>query len=178
MSVRIRLRRMGRKKQPHYRVVVADGAAARDGRIVENLGYYRPQSSPARLVLDLERVNYWLGMGAEASNTVQSLVRKARRGGDRKIALGEPDLEAQRKYESEALAERRAAERKRREAAQAATEPEDAGAEPAATATVEATEETVEAGADAAAAQSEPAPAKPAGQARRGGKAKEPEAES
>ena len=160
MSVRIRLRRMGRKKQPHYRVVVADGAAPRDGRIVENLGYYRPQSSPARLVLDLERVNYWLGMGAEASNTVQSLVRKARRGGDRKIALGEPDLEAQRKYESEALAERRAAERKRREAAQAATEPEDAGAEPA------------------AAAQSEPAPAKPAGQARRGGKAKEPEAES
>ncbi len=51
MSVRIRLRRMGRKKQPHYRVVVADGAAPRDGRIVENLGYYRPQSSPARLVL-------------------------------------------------------------------------------------------------------------------------------
>ena len=164
MSVRIRLRRMGRKKQPHYRVVVADGAAPRDGRIVENLGYYRPQSSPARLVLDLERVDYWLGRGAEASDTVQSLVRKARCGGDHKIALGESDLEAQRKYESEA--------------AQAATEPEDAGAEPAAAATVEATEETVEAGVDAAAAQSEPAPAKPAGQARRGGKAKDPEAES
>ena len=48
MSVRIRLRRMGRKKQPHYRVVVADGAAPRDGRIVENLGYYKP--SPRRRV--------------------------------------------------------------------------------------------------------------------------------
>ena len=97
MSVRIRLRRMGRKKQPHYRVVVADGASPRDGRIVENLGYYKPQSSPARLVLDLDRFDYWVKQGAQPSNTVQSLAGKARRGGDRKVAIGEPDIEAQKK---------------------------------------------------------------------------------
>ena len=94
MSVRIRLRRMGRKKQPHYRVVVADSRAPRDGRIVENLGYYRPTATPARLVLDLERVDYWIGHGAEPSDTVSSLVRRARRGGGPELALGEPDSEA------------------------------------------------------------------------------------
>ncbi len=94
MSVRIRLRRMGRKKQPHYRVVVADSHAPRDGRIVENLGYYRPKATPARLVLDLERVDYWIGHGAKPSETVSSLVRRARQGGGPGLALGEPDREA------------------------------------------------------------------------------------
>lgn len=112
MSVRIRLRRMGRKKQPHYRVVVADGAAPRDGRIVENLGYYKPRSNPARLVLDLSRYDHWVKQGAEPSLTVQSLASKARRGGDGTVAVGEVDLEAQRKKNSEALAARRSAERK------------------------------------------------------------------
>ena len=110
MSVRIRLRRMGRKKQPHYRVVVADGAAPRDGRIVENLGYYKPKSNPARLVLDLERFDYWMDRGAEPSLTVQSLASKARRGGDGTVAIGEVDLESQKKRETDALAARRTAE--------------------------------------------------------------------
>ena len=109
MSVRIRLRRMGRKKQPHYRVVVADSHAPRDGRIVENLGYYRPKATPARLVLDLERVDYWIGHGAKPSETVSSLVRRARQGGGPGLALGEPDREA--------LAARRVAERDASEAA-------------------------------------------------------------
>ena len=64
---------MGRKKQPHYRVVVADSLSPRDGRFVESLGYYKPLSQPARLVLDLERVDYWLSKGAEPSGTVNSL---------------------------------------------------------------------------------------------------------
>ena len=115
MSVRIRLRRMGRKKQPHYRVVVADGAAPRDGRFVENLGYYKPQSSPARLVLDLERFDYWVGQGAQPSDTVRSLAGKARRGGDGTVAIGEPDVEVQKKLDTDALAARRNAERKQRE---------------------------------------------------------------
>ena len=90
MPVRIRLRRMGRRKQPHYRIVVADSAKPRDGRFVENLGYYKPLSDPARLVLDLERVDHWMGQGALPSHTVRTLVNKARKGGDAAVALGEP----------------------------------------------------------------------------------------
>ena len=80
---------MGKKKQPHYRIVVADSRAPRDGRFVENLGYYNPLPDPARLVVDLGRVDYWLGEGAVASATVKSLVAKARASGDDKVALGE-----------------------------------------------------------------------------------------
>ena len=82
MAVRIRLKRMGRKKAPHYRVVVADSKSPRDGRFVETLGYFKPLSNPARLVLDLERVDYWVGQGASPSGTVKSLISKARAGGD------------------------------------------------------------------------------------------------
>ena len=154
MSVRIRLRRMGRKKQPHYRVVVADGAAPRDGRFVENLGYYKPQSSPARLVLDLDRFDYWVKQGAQPSDTVRSLAGKARRGGDGKVAIGEPDIEAQKKLDTDALAARRTAERKQRESeAEAAAA---ARAEAAAVA-VEA-EEAEEAGEAEAAEDAEAAP--------------------
>ena len=139
MSVRIRLRRMGRKKQPHYRVVVADSHSPRDGRIVENLGYYKPKSNPARLVLDLARVDFWLQQGAEPSDTVSSLVSKARRGGTKDLALGEADLEVQRKREADALAARRTTERKAREA-KPGTQPQDTGkGEPAASSTSDAT---------------------------------------
>ena len=152
MSVRIRLRRMGRKKQPHYRVVVADGAAPRDGRIVENLGYYKPKSSPARLVLDLERFDYWVKQGAEPSDTVSSLAGKARRGGDGTVAVGEPDVEAQKKKHTETLAARRSTERKEA-AAQAAPEAPAAAAEPAAAEPAAAPQ------ADEAKAETEGAPA-------------------
>lgn len=88
MSVKIRLRRMGKKKQPHYRIVVADSRSPRDGRFVENLGYYNPIPDPARVVVDLDRVDYWLGEGAIMSATVGNLVTKARAGGDDRVALG------------------------------------------------------------------------------------------
>ncbi len=96
MSVKIRLRRMGKKKQPHYRIVVADSRSPRDGRFVEILGYYSPITQPARLRVDLERVDYWLGEGAIASRTVGNLVAKARVGGDDKVALegGRSEAEA------------------------------------------------------------------------------------
>ncbi len=87
MSAKIRLRRMGKKKQPHYRIVVADSRAPRDGRFVENLGYYNPITHPAQLKVDLERVDYWLGEGAIASRTVGNLLSRARAGGDAKVAL-------------------------------------------------------------------------------------------
>ena len=80
---------MGKKKQPHYRIVVADSRAPRDGRFVENLGHYNPVPNPARLVVDLTRVDYWLGEGAIPSPTVGNLVSKARSGGDDTVALGE-----------------------------------------------------------------------------------------
>ena len=87
MSAKIRLRRMGKKKQAKYRIVVADSRSPRDGRFVENLGFYDPIPHPARLSVDLERVDYWLDEGAQASPTVASLVSKARAGGDAKVAL-------------------------------------------------------------------------------------------
>ncbi len=84
---------MGRKKLAHYRIVVADSAAPRDGRFVETLGYYKPLTSPARLVVDLEKADEWIRKGAEQSDTVRTLLNKARKGGDGKVAVGEIDPE-------------------------------------------------------------------------------------
>ena len=75
--VRIRLRRVGRKKQPYYRIVVADSRSPRDGRFVEIVGRYNPRQSPTAAEIDTERVNYWLDVGALPSDTVRSLLRRA-----------------------------------------------------------------------------------------------------
>lgn len=135
MAVRIRLRRMGRKKRPHYRVVVADSAKPRDGRFVESLGYYRPLGEPARVVIDLERVDYWIEQGAIPSDTVRNLVDKARTGGDENLAVGEKDTEAEKALRATELAARRKAED---EAAKAAAEEEKAAAKAEAKAKEEA----------------------------------------
>jgi small subunit ribosomal protein S16 len=103
---------MGRKKQPHFRVVVADGTSPRDGRFVETIGYYKPLTDPARLVLDLERVDHWLAEGASPSDTVRSLIAKARRGGAGDVAVGEVEAEERQAKRAETLAARRAAEQK------------------------------------------------------------------
>ena len=87
MAVRIRLRRVGRKKQASYRVVVADKDAPRDGAYVEALGFYNPRRQPAELRLDMEKVEAWLAKGAAPSDTVAALIRKARKGGDSTIGL-------------------------------------------------------------------------------------------
>jgi small subunit ribosomal protein S16 len=76
MAVKIRLRRMGAKKRPFYRVVVADGRAPRDGRFIETLGYYNPCVDPAEVKIDAERAQYWLGKGAQPTDTAQALLKK------------------------------------------------------------------------------------------------------
>jgi small subunit ribosomal protein S16 len=87
MAVKIRLRRTGRKKQPSYRLVVADTNSPRDGQYLDAVGTYNPLTRPADLRIDLEKVDKWLADGAEMSDTVASLIRKARRGGDKTVAV-------------------------------------------------------------------------------------------
>ena len=87
MSVTIRLRRIGRKKQPSYRIVVTDTANSRDGAYIETLGFYNPRVNPAELRLDVEKVDSWIGQGAALSETVASLTKKARRGGDKTVQM-------------------------------------------------------------------------------------------
>jgi small subunit ribosomal protein S16 len=77
MAVRIRLKRLGAKKRPYYRVVVADSQAWRDGRFVETLGHYDPRKQPAVVKIDQERAKYWIEKGARPSDTVKSLLKKA-----------------------------------------------------------------------------------------------------
>ena len=74
--VRLRLRRMGAKKAPFYRVVAADATSPRDGRFIEILGHYNPTKDPQIIELKEDRVRYWLGVGAQPSDTVRSLFRQ------------------------------------------------------------------------------------------------------
>lgn len=73
----IRLTRMGAKKRPFYRVVVAEKRSKRDGKFVEIVGHYNPCSTPAQIVINHERVQHWVKCGAQPSDTVRSLIRKA-----------------------------------------------------------------------------------------------------
>ncbi|MCX7724270.1 MAG: 30S ribosomal protein S16 [Thermodesulfovibrio sp.] len=74
--VRIRLMRMGAKKKPFYRVVVADSRARRDGPFIEIVGTYNPRTEPAEIKLNMERINYWLQKGAQPSDTVKKLIER------------------------------------------------------------------------------------------------------
>ena len=75
--VKIRLRRVGAKKAPYYRIVVADSRTARDGRFIEEIGYYDPMTKPAEIKVDNERAKYWLGVGAQPTDTVRILLKKS-----------------------------------------------------------------------------------------------------
>ncbi|MFO7265200.1 MAG: 30S ribosomal protein S16 [Limnochordales bacterium] len=77
MAVRIRLTRMGAKKQPFYRLVVADARTPRDGRYIDQLGYYNPLTEPAEIVIDEQKALDWLRKGAQPSDTARDLLRKA-----------------------------------------------------------------------------------------------------
>ncbi|MFW5952062.1 MAG: 30S ribosomal protein S16 [Gemmatimonadota bacterium] len=121
MSVRIRLRRMGRKKQPYFRVVVTKGDAPRDGAYIEELGFYNPRTRPALLTMDLEKVDSWIGKGAEPTDSAMSLIRKARKGGDKEIRFVAPGEEKPRL--------KTATRPERRPATSAATAPEGEPAE-------------------------------------------------
>ncbi|NMB10855.1 MAG: 30S ribosomal protein S16 [Firmicutes bacterium] len=74
MAVRIRLKRMGAKKRPFYRLVVADSRAARNGRLIDTLGYYDPLEEPAKIVVDEEKAIDWLQKGAQPSDTAKYLL--------------------------------------------------------------------------------------------------------
>lgn len=74
--VRIRLMRLGAKKKPFYRVVVADARARRNGPFIEIVGTYNPMTDPAEIKLNMERINYWLKKGAQPSDTVKKLIER------------------------------------------------------------------------------------------------------
>ncbi len=74
--VKIRLKRMGMKKEPFYRIVVIDSRNARDGRAIEELGYYNPVSDPVQLKINEERAKYWLSVGAQPTDTTRGLLKK------------------------------------------------------------------------------------------------------
>ena len=74
--VKIRLKRMGMKKHPFYRIVVADERSPRDGRFIEEIGYYNPVEDPAVIKFDEERAKYWLSTGAQPTDTVRGLLKK------------------------------------------------------------------------------------------------------
>ena len=77
MAVKIRLKRMGAKKAPFYRVVVADSRSPRDGRFIEEIGYYNPVSEPAQIKINEEKANKWLQNGAQPTDVVKKLFVKA-----------------------------------------------------------------------------------------------------
>ena len=77
MAVKIRLRRMGQKKAPFYRVVVADSRYPRDGRFIEEIGYYNPITEPAEIKIDAEKAKKWISNGAQPTETVKSLLKKS-----------------------------------------------------------------------------------------------------
>ena len=79
MSVRVRLTRVGSKKNPVWRVVVADQRSPRDGRVIETIGRYNAQVEPSEIVLDDERLQHWLSRGAQPTNTVRKLMRAKQR---------------------------------------------------------------------------------------------------
>ena len=75
--VKIRLRRMGAKKNPYYRIVVADSHFPRDGRFIEEIGTYAPLANPSEIKIDMERAKYWISNGAQPTDTVRGLLKKA-----------------------------------------------------------------------------------------------------
>jgi small subunit ribosomal protein S16 len=154
--VKIRLRRFGKKNTPVYRVVVADGRSPRDGRIIEEIGTYDPLLKNNNFTLNLDRVDYWLGVGAQASDTVNSFIKKARKG-PVEVADEEPAAEA-----VEAPAETEATPEPAEAAAKVAVAEEPAAEEATEPAAEEATEPEAPAAPEASAPEEAPEPEAPA----------------
>ena len=77
MATRIRLKRIGSRHQPHYRVVVTDQRKTRDGRAIEEIGHYDPQTDPPTIAIKADRARHWLEVGAQPSDTVRRLLQKS-----------------------------------------------------------------------------------------------------
>lgn len=122
MSVRLRLQRHGATKRPHYRVVATDKRSPRDGRFIELLGTYDPLHEPPIVRMHSERVEYWLGVGAQPSETVLSLVRKMRRGDVVDLSQEGADAAARKQKAAEKAEAQEALRAKAAEAAKAAQE--------------------------------------------------------
>ena len=125
--VKIRLRRAGRKKLPYYQIVAADARAPRDGKFLEVIGNYQPAAKPHAVTIDKERVAYWLGVGAQPTTTVRSLIRatgllhelnmKRRGRSDEEISA---EMENWQARETERRQKRLAVKTRRRQAKKAA----------------------------------------------------------
>jgi len=114
LATKIRLKRLGGKHDPHFRIVVVDGRDRRDGKAIEELGHYNPTKEPVLLKVDHERALYWLGVGAQPSETVRSLLRQ-----EGVLAQAAATARGQRRQQSEPAPA----------AAEAADQAEQAGAE-------------------------------------------------
>lgn len=90
MAVKIRLKRMGKIRVPQYRIVVSDARRARGGRAIEEIGLYHPKEDPSRIVVNADRVAYWLGVGAQPTEPVRAILRVT---GDWQRFTGEPGVE-------------------------------------------------------------------------------------
>ncbi|MEV5597632.1 30S ribosomal protein S16 [Streptomyces sp. NPDC052496] len=75
MAVKIKLKRLGKIRAPHYRIIVADSRTRRDGRAIEEIGLYHPVQNPSRIEVDSERVQYWLGVGAQPTEPVMAILK-------------------------------------------------------------------------------------------------------
>ncbi len=120
MAVKIRLRRMGARSKPFYRLVVADSRSPRDGRFIDMLGYYNPRTEPPVINVDAEKALLWLGRGAQPTDTAAALLKKA---GISHKALGneekkEPVMEAEPAIETEATGESKSKSTRRRKTSQ------------------------------------------------------------
>ena len=93
MAVKIRLRREGRRNRAFYRVVVADSRSPRDGRYIEQVGYYDPMTEPANISLEKERIDFWIGLGAQPSDTVKDLIVRSSLSAESSSSAGEPASE-------------------------------------------------------------------------------------
>lgn len=87
MAVKIKLKRLGKIRSPHYRIVVADSRTRRDGRAIEEIGLYHPVENPSRIQVDSDRALYWLGVGAQPTEPVLAILKKT---GDWQKFKGEP----------------------------------------------------------------------------------------
>ncbi|NLB34865.1 MAG: 30S ribosomal protein S16 [Elusimicrobia bacterium] len=107
MAVKIRLKRTGRHKMPHYRVVAIDSRKRRDGRVLEELGHYHPTESAPNATLNMERVEAWISNGAQMTDTVRSIYRNLK-----KSATQEEEVKTEAPVKKEAPAKKEAAEKK------------------------------------------------------------------
>jgi small subunit ribosomal protein S16 len=87
MATKIKLQRLGKMREPHYRIVVADSRTKRDGRVIESIGQYHPKSDPSVIVVDGDRAKYWLGVGAQPTEAVMAILKVT---GDWQSFKGEP----------------------------------------------------------------------------------------